>query len=351
MLQKTIANIREPDKNAMEAAQKRWDNIAKPLKGLGLLEEAVTRIAGITGSPGVTLGKKGVVVMCADNGVIARGVTQTGGEVTAVVTENLTHGAASVCKMARVAGADVFPVDIGVAREVSGPGLINRKLAFGTMDMTKGPAMTREQAVKALETGIEVASELKQKGYGILATGEMGIGNTTTGSAVVSVLLHRPPAEMTGRGAGLSSAGLRRKIAAIETAIAVNRPDPDDPLDVFAKVGGFDIAGLAGVFLGCAENHIPAVVDGFISSAAALAAVRLCPAAAGYLLASHVSKEPAAALVLRELNLKPLLTAEMCLGEGTGAVAMFPLLEMACAVYREMDTFQDIQIEAYQPQT
>lgn len=351
MLQKTIANIREPDKNAMEAAQKRWDSIAKPLKGLGLLEEAVTRIVGITGSPAVTLGKKGVVVMCADNGVIAQGVTQTGGEVTAVVTENLTHGAASVCKMARVAGADVFPVDIGVAREVSGPGLINRKIAFGTMDMTKGPAMTREQAVKALETGIEIASELKQKGYGILATGEMGIGNTTTGSAVVSVLLHRPPAEMTGRGAGLSSAGLRRKIAAIETAIAVNRPDPDDPLDVLAKVGGFDIAGLAGVFLGCAENHIPAVVDGFISSAAALAAVRLCPAAAGYLLASHVSKEPAAALVLRELNLKPLLTAEMCLGEGTGAVAMFPLLEMACAVYREMDTFQDIQIEAYQPQT
>lgn len=350
-LQQTIAKIQAPDKKALEAARKRWDSVAKPLNGLGLLEEAVTRIAGMTGNPAVTLGKKGVVVMCADNGVVAQGVTQTGREVTAVVTENLARGAASVCKMACVAGADVFPVDIGVAREVSGPGLKNCKIAYGTLDMTKGPAMTRVQAVEALETGIRIAGERKRDGYGILATGEMGIGNTTTGSAVASVLLRRPPKEMTGRGAGLSSEGLRRKIAAIKTAIALNRPDPEDPLDVLAKVGGFDIAGLAGVFLGCAENHIPAVVDGFISSAAALAAVRLCPAAGGYLLASHVSKEPAAGLVLRELGLKPLLTAELCLGEGTGAVAVLPLLEMALAVYREMGTFRDIQIDAYQPQT
>lgn len=349
-LQETLGRILPPDGGAMEAARRRWDALAKPLGGLGALEDAVVRFAGASWDVSARPDKRAVTVFCADNGVVAQGVTQTGSEVTAVVTENLTRGATSVCKMAKLARADVIPVDIGVARAVSGPGLRQCKVAWGTQDMTQGPAMTREQARAALEVGIALAFELKEAGYRLLATGEMGIGNTTTGSAVASVLLGRPPAEMTGRGAGLSSEGLARKVRAVETAIARNRPDPGDALDTLAKVGGLDIAGMAGVFLGGAAARLPVLVDGFISSVAALAAKRLCPAAAGYFLGSHVSKEPAARLVLEACGAGPLIAAGMHLGEGTGAVAAMPLLDMAFAVYDGMPTFAETQIEAYTPQ-
>ena len=207
--------------------------------------------------------------------------------------------------------------------------------------------MTREQAVQALETGIEMVRRLREDGYGLLATGEMGIGNTTTSSAVASVLLNRPAEEMTGRGAGLSGDGLDRKIHAIKKAIAVNRPDPKDAIDVLAKVGGFDIAGMAGMFLGGAALGVPVVIDGFISCVAALIAQRICPQAGDYMIASHVSKEPAAHLILEALGKEAVLHGEMCLGEGSGAVALFPFLDMGVAVYESMSTFEDIHVEQY----
>lgn len=345
-LEETIKSIKPLDGGAMEAARRHWDSIAHPLHSLGRLEDALAEIAGMSGTPDVRLEKKALVVMCADNGVVEEGVTQTGQEVTAIVSENFLKEKATASILCREAGADIFPVDIGIARDTT---IINRKIAYGTRNFTKEPAMTRDQAIRALECGIGMAEELKAKGYKILATGEMGIGNTTTSSAVASVLLDRAPIEMTGRGAGLSSEGLKRKIAAIETGIRLHRPDPADPVDVLAKVGGFDIAGMAGVFLGGAALGIPVVMDGFISSVAALAASRIAPAALPYMVASHVSKEPAAHLILEALGKEPFLTCGMCLGEGTGAVALFPLLSMACAVYQSMSTFTENQIEEYKP--
>ncbi len=348
--EEALAAIQPTDPAVEEAAWVHWDSLAKPLRALGLLEQAVVRMAGIQNTTNVRLGKKAVVAMCADNGVVEEGVTQTGQEVTAIVTENMTHHDTTVCQMASVAHADVIPVDVGVCRPVEGPGLVQRCVRRSTRNMTKEPAMTREEAMQAIQAGIDVVCALKEKGYGLIATGEMGIGNTTTSSAIVSVLLDKDPAEVTGRGAGLSTEGLNRKVSAIETAIAKHHPDPKDPLDVLSKVGGLDIAGLVGVYLGCAANRIPVLVDGFISAAAALVAVRMCPAVNDYLMASHVSKEPAGQLMMDALGLKPFLHAEMCLGEGTGAVAAMPLLEMGLAVYHGMVSFEDTNIETYVPQ-
>ena len=347
-LTQQLAQIGPLDQRAMEEAQPRSDSIAHPLNSLGLLERDIVHIAGITGSADMDLSQKAVVVMCADNGVVAQGVTQTGQDVTAIVTENMSKGDTSVCCMSRVAGAEVIPVDIGVAKPVTGARIRQKCVRRGTADMTQGPAMTREEAAQAVMTGLELVGELKEAGYRILATGEMGIGNTTTSSAIVSVLLGKEAAEVTGRGAGLSTEGYQKKIAAVERAIAFNRPDPADGLDVLHKVGGLDIAGLAGVFLGGAVHHIPVLVDGFISSAAALTAAAICPACRDYMLGSHASNEPAGRMVLEALGLHPFLFAEMCLGEGTGAVAVMPLLEMGAAVYRGMCTFEATDIEAYQ---
>ena len=348
-LEEVIQGIVPADEEAMGRAKARWDSIAKPLGSLGALEDAVIRIAGMTGSPDVDISKRAVVVMCADNGVVAEGVTQTGQEVTAIVAENMSTGDTSVCAMSRTAGAEVVPVDIGTVTPMKGARIRQKCVRRGTANMTQGPAMSREEAVQAILAGVEIAQELRGRGVKLLATGEMGIGNTTTSSALAAVLLNRPVEDMTGRGAGLSSEGLQRKIRAIETAVRVNRPDPGDVLDVLHKVGGLDIAGLAGVFLGGALCHTPVLVDGFISSVAALVAARLCPAAKDYMLGSHASEEPASRLVLSELGLRPFLYAGMRLGEGTGAVAVMPLLDMGLAVYREMTTFEDTNIEAYQP--
>lgn len=222
------------------------------------------------------------------------------------------------------------------------------KVAMGTRNMVKEPAMTREEAAKGIEAGIEMVSRLKAKGYGLLATGEMGIGNTTTSSAVASVLLDRPVEEMTGRGAGLSSDGLNRKITAIKKAIDKHQPDPKDAIDVLAKVGGLDIAGMAGVFIGGAAFGVPVVIDGFISCVAALIAQRICPTVGDYMIASHVSKEPAAHLILEALGKEAVIHGDMCLGEGSGAVALFPFLDMGTAVYQSMSTFDDIHVEQYE---
>lgn len=344
--EEAVKNIRPADRDAMENAQKRWNSIAKPLHSLGKMESLVIRIAGITGSADIDIRKKALVAMCADNGVVEEGVTQTGQEVTAIVAENFLSGDTSACVMCRQCGTDVYPVDVGMAVDTKVS--TEFKVMHGTHNMTKGPAMSREEAVKAIEAGIEMARRLKEAGYGILATGEMGIGNTTTSSAVAAVLLDRPVEEMTGRGAGLSSEGLQRKINAIKTAVRINSPDPSDPVDVLAKVGGLDIAGLAGVFLGGAAYRIPVVMDGFISCAAALAAQKICPQASDYMIASHVSKEPAAELILKALGKEAVIHGDMCLGEGSGAVALFPFLDMGIAVYESMSTFEDIKVDQYE---
>mgnify|MGYP000576348051 FL=1 len=344
-LEETLVQIKPLDERAMKIAAKRWDSIAKPLHSLGKMEKLVIQIAGITGDPDIHIKKRALVPMCADNGVVEEGVTQTGQEVTAIVAENFLSGDTSACVMSRQCGTKVIPVDIGMTVDTRVS--TDLKVACGTANMTKEPAMTREQAVQALETGIEMVRRLKEDGYGLLATGEMGIGNTTTSSAVASVLLNRPAEEMTGRGAGLSGDGLDRKIHAIKKAIAVNRPDPKDAIDVLAKVGGFDIAGMAGMFLGGAALGVPVVIDGFISCVAALIAQRICPQAGDYMIASHVSKEPAAHLILETLGKEAVLHGEMCLGEGSGAVALFPFLDMGVAVYESMSTFEDIHVEQY----
>lgn len=334
--------ILPPDAQAMAAARRRWDDIAKPVGSLGALEDAIVRIAGIQRSEHVEIGKRAVIVMCADNGVLAQGVAQTPGRITAVMTQMIAARRSSVCLMAACAHADVLPVEIGVSQHMHIDGLLDRHIADGTADMTQGPAMTRAQAERAVQIGMDVVRDCRSQGYALLATGEMGIGNTTTSSAMASVLLGRDAEAMTGRGAGLSDEGLCRKLDAIRRAVAINTPDPADAFDVLQKLGGFDIAGLAGVFLGGAKYGVPVLVDGFISAVAALTAVRLCPAASAYMLASHVSAEPAGKAVLDALSLTPILYAGMRLGEGTGAAALLPVLDMAVRVYHELPTYADI---------
>ena len=320
-LKNLLKAVTPADEAARAAAHAHWASLAKPLGGLGRLETMVEDAAALMGNPAPDFTRRAVLVLCADNGVVAQGVSQTDATVTRAVLENLTLRRTSVCRMAP-----------------------------GTADFTHGPAMTRAEALQAIAVGIALVQAQKRSGVQLLATGEMGIGNTTTSSAVASVLLRRPPAALTGRGAGLSDEGLQRKIAAIERGIAVNSPDAADPLGVLAALGGFDIAGLCGVFLGGALESIPIVMDGFISGVAALCAVRLCPAAAKAVFASHASSEPGAQLVLEALGKKALITADLHLGEGTGAVASLPLWDMAMAVYNGCYSFTEGGIAPYTPQ-
>jgi len=342
----TIRQINPADAEAAARCRSRWNRIAKPLYGLGALEDLLVRIAAVQGTEKIDIQKKALVIFCADNGVVAEGVSQTGQETTAIVAENFVDGRACASILCRRAGVDLFPVDVGMAVDTSR--VEKRKCRCGTSNMTEGPAMSLQEAVRTVEAGIAKARELAKEGYRILAAGEMGIGNTTTSSAVASVLLGREPADMTGRGAGLSAEGLRKKVFAVRRAISINRPDPADPVDVLAKVGGFDIAALTGLFLGGAACRVPVVIDGFISAVAALLAVRMAPSCAAYMLPSHVSGEPGGRAVMQALGLSPVLDAGMHLGEGAGAVTLFPLLDMACDIYDHMDTFEEIHVGQYE---
>ena len=262
----------------------------------------------------------------------------------------LAAGESTVCHMARVANCAVIPVDVGISAKGKIPGVRSCRIRRGTEDMTMRPAMSRAECVSAILTGAELVGELAAAGTQIIAVGEMGIGNTTAAGAVTSVLLDLPPEQVTGRGAGLSDAGLMRKIHAVRQAIAVNDPRPADPIDVLHKVGGLELAAMCGAFLGGAAFHVPVIVDGVISAAAALCAVGICPDARHALLPSHVSSEPAGPLLLDALELQPLLTAGLHLGEGSGAVALLPLLDMALSVYHSGQTFGRLGIDAYTPQ-
>ena len=336
--------IRPYDQAAADRAVAQWNSIAKPIGSLGVLEDDVVRIAGITGSEDIDISRRVVLAMCADNGVVAQGVTQTGQEVTGLVASNMVRNCSSVCQMAKPTHADVVPVDVGIASPVEG--IADKNVMRGTNDMTLGPAMSREQAEAGVQAGIDMVHKLVGEGYRIIVTGEMGIGNTTTSSALVSALMGADPEVVTGKGAGLSDEGLVRKVAAIRKAIEVNKPDAGDALDCLAKVGGLDIAGMAGTFIGGALEGVPVIVDGFVSLVAALVAVRLCPGCRPFMLASHVSAEPAARMVMDELGLSPVITAGMRLGEGTGAVCLLPLLDMTLMLYRGT-TFAATGMDAY----
>ena len=348
-LMQLLAAITPPDETARAAAHTHWASLAKPLGGLGALETLLEDAAALTGTAQFDFSRRAVAVLCADNGVVAQGISQTDQSVTRAVAENLAARRTSVCRMAQAAHCDVLPVDLGIAGAPV-PGVRDCRIAAGTADFTKGPAMTRAEAVEAIGRGIALTRQLAAEGYGLVATGEMGIGNTTTSSAVAAVLLVQPVQTMTGRGAGLSDAGLARKVDTIRRGIACNVPNPDDVLDVLGKLGGFDIAGLCGMFLGGALAGVPVLMDGFISGVAALCAVRLCPAASKAVFASHCSTEPAARLVLESLGKTPLLTAGLHLGEGTGAVASIPLWDMALAVYEGCYSFAEGGIAPYTPQ-
>ena len=349
LIQKTCTEIEKLDERAMQTAASRWNDVAKPLHSLGLLEDIVIRIAGITRDASFRTDPKALVVFCADNGVVEEGVTQTGQEVTATVAENFLKGETTAAEMCKKTGAELIPVDVGMAVDTCVRH--DRKTAYGTKNIAKGPAMTRLEAERTIETGIHIAGGVADRGFRMAAAGEMGIGNTTTASAVASVLLGLPVPMMTGRGAGLDDERLKNKIRVIERAIEINDPNVDDPIDVISKLGGFDIAAICGFYLGCAANHIPVLLDGIVSCVAALAAVRLCPAANEYLIASHVSAEPAADKLLEALGKKAPFNAGMFLGEGTGAVCLFPLIDMAVDIYRSMSTFAEIKVEPYRDYT
>lgn len=336
------------NESARQEAAVRWNAVAKPLHSLGKLEDMIVQIAGIQETADVCLSPRCVLVFCGDHGVVAEGVSQSGQEVTALVARSIAQGSANVNLMAAVSRTDVYAVDMGMAQDV--PGMIVRKRAYGTQNMTRVAAMTSAQAEAAVQAGMDLVGEMKARGYRLIATGEMGIGNTTASTAMACALLGLSAEELTGRGAGLSDAGLARKIKAIELALAVNQPDSRDPMDVLAKVGGFEIAGMAGSFLGGMQHRVPIVIDGMISAVAALLAVRLCPQARNFMLPSHMSREPAMRRIMQELALEPMIHAQLALGEGTGAVTLLPLLDMARRIYAGTHTFDDLGMQAYTPQ-
>ena len=340
--------IDAPDEAAAKAVKDKWDAIAKPLDGLGAFETMFARFGAVYGRTDFSLKKRAVIVMCADNGVVAEGISQSGQEVTAIVTANMGRRISTVCRMAAACGTEVIPVDIGVADGSERPGVLDLHVRRGTRDFAAEPAMTEEETLAAVGTGMELVRKCREQDYTILATGEMGIGNTTTSTAVIAALTGCSVSSIVGKGAGLSQEGIRRKQQVIETALQKYGLKNADPLRILSCVGGLDIAGLAGVFIGGAVCHIPVVIDGVISAAAALLAERLLPGTAQYAFPSHFGKEPAAGLVMRELGKQPVIEAELALGEGTGAVMLFPLLDMVMPVYENHTTFEDIHVGQYE---
>lgn len=342
-LEETLEKIQPLDDDAMRAARTRQSNLTKPSGSLGRLEDLSVQLAGIAQQcpPPLPI-RKSVLVFVGDHGVTAQGVSAFPQEVTAQMVLNFLNGGAAINALARQAGARVVIVDAGVAAEISPPeGLVNGKIAHGTADMTQEPAMTRAQARAALELGIRVAQREIESGLDMLACGDMGIGNTTAAAAITAILTGKPVRDVTGRGTGVDDVSLSRKVAAIEKAIAVNRPDPHDGLDVLAKVGGFEIGGIAGAMLAAAAARVPVIVDGFIATAGALIACALSPQAQAYLIAGHRSAELGHEAALAHLDLAPLLNLRMRLGEGTGAALAFHVVEAAARILREMATFAE----------
>jgi nicotinate-nucleotide--dimethylbenzimidazole phosphoribosyltransferase len=342
LISRTVQNIKPLDKECMSQARTRQDNLTKPAGSLGRLEDLSVQMAGIQGKPLPRIKNKAIIVMAADHGVVAQGTSAYPQEVTAQMVMNFLHGGAGINVISRQIGARVVIVDMGVIGKMEAdPNLLSRKIAPGTADMCSGPAMTTAQATRAIETGIEIVESEIQKGLDIVATGEMGIGNTTASAAICSVMTGIKPAEVTGRGTGLDDKQLQHKIEMIEKALSLHNVSSEKPLEILSRVGGFEIGGLAGVILGAAAHRVAVVVDGYISGAAALIAAGLCPQVKDYLIAGHCSIEPGHKYLLRHLGLKPLLDLNLRLGEGTGAALGICLVETSCHILSDMATFAE----------
>jgi len=340
----SFVKVPPPSREAADRARRRLDSLTKPPGSLGVLEELSVRLAAMKGALCNPFESKCVIVMAGDHGVAREGVSAYPPEVTAQMLANIASGGAAVSVLARQAGARLVPVDIGVAADVEAEGVLIRKVRRGTDDISRGPAMSVEEARKAVETGIDVVLQQVASGSDLVATGEMGIGNTTPASALIAVFTGRRPAEVTGPGTGLGGGALARKVAVVERALAVNEPDASRPLEVLAALGGFEIAGLAGVVLGAASRRVPVIVDGLISTAAALCACALEPTAGHYLVASHLSSEPGHRVALEALGIPPLIHMDMRLGEGTGAVLAMNIVEAAARIPLEMATFESAAV-------
>lgn len=335
------------DRGLWQQIKAGWDSVAKPLDSMGVFEGTLARIGAIQGTVHPRLEKNRILVCCADNGIVAEGVSQCGQEITAVCAENIANGRSSVAIMAKQAGVDIKAVDVGIATDAVLSNVMDRKVRRGTRNFLREPAMTMEEAERAIQIGMELVRESKEEGVEILGIGEMGIGNTTTSSAVTAALLGLPVETVTGRGAGLDDQGLSRKREVIRLALQ-NYGAMHEPMEILSKVGGLDIACMAGICLGGAICHVPIVLDGFISLAAALVACRLEPTVREYLIPSHSGKEPAMKAIEEELKLSPVIYANMALGEGTGAVLMLQLLKTVSAVYEKSCSFEDAGIRKYE---
>lgn len=355
VIQRALSCIGELDQKAMARARERQDSLTKPQRSLGVLEDIAVKLSGITGELFPNVDRKTVIVMAADHGVTEEGVSAYPSEVTAQMVLNFLRGGAAINVLARYAGARVHVVDIGVAVELpqthevaarvdGATAFTKAKVRPGTANMCRGAAMTRQEAEEAVAVGIRVAQEEIRAGAKLLATGDMGIGNTTASAAVFCALTGIPAAEVVGRGTGISEAKVAHKAAVVEKAIAVNCPNPGDPIDVLAKVGGLEIGGIAGVILGAAELRVPVVIDGFISGAGAMVAYRLNPKVRNFMFPSHLSEEKGHRLMLHAMALQPMIHMNMRLGEGTGACLAFMLIEAACRIQREMATFAEASV-------
>ncbi len=341
-LEKMIAQITPLDEAAMELARQHQAQLAKPPGSLGKLEDLSVQLAGITGQVHNKIEKKHLLVFAADNGVVAEGVSSAPQSVTLMQTINLTRHKTGASTLCRHFGCDITVCDVGVNAQIREPGVLNRKIAFGTANMTQGPAMTRMQALQAIRTGFDLAKSTQAD---VLGIGEMGIGNTTTSAAVLSVLLDADVELVTGRGGGLTDESFRKKKDVIQKAIQRNTPDKNDVVDVLSKVGGFDLAAMCGGFLGAAASRRPVVIDGFISAVAALCASRICPSATYYFVPSHASFEIGYQLAMEQMGLEPLFLLGMRLGEGSGCPLAFEILEAACAIINDMATFDQAGID------
>jgi nicotinate-nucleotide--dimethylbenzimidazole phosphoribosyltransferase len=345
LLDKTLKEIKPLYEDSVKEAWKRLDSLTKPICSLGELENIAAKMAGITGKVYNKINKKNIVIMCGDNGVVEEGVSSCPQNLTWIVTNNFTRGITGVNVLADFANSNLTVVNIGVKGEINNSKIINKKIMDGTRNMIEGPAMTREEAVRGIEAGIEIVNNLVEQGYDLLGTGEMGIGNTTTSTAMLSAFSGLDTETITGRGSALTDDQFENKKRIIKKALEVNSPDKNDPIDVLSKVGGLDIAGLCGCYLGAAKNRVPIVIDGFIASAAALCAYKLNPLVKDYMFPSHLTAEPGGIYMMKELELEPMLNLKMRLGEGTGCPLAFNIIEAALHVIENMGTFEDAKIE------
>ncbi|MFJ3387371.1 MULTISPECIES: nicotinate-nucleotide--dimethylbenzimidazole phosphoribosyltransferase [unclassified Lysinibacillus] len=345
LLQQTIQNIQSADYIMMEKARERIDALCKPPRSLGKLEALAVQLSGITGELFPAIDNKAIIVCAADHGVCDEGVTSNPQNVTVFQTLNFPRGGTGVCAIAKITDAKIVTVDVGVKEDIPhDAGVIVKKIKYGTDNMAKGPAMSREEAIQSIEVGIEVATEEIKNGINVLGTGEMGIGNTTPSAAILSVLRECHPNEVTGFGAGVGPGGIAHKVQVIYDAIALNKPNRDDAIDILGKVGGLEIGAMAGVILAAAAHRKPVVIDGFISTIAALIAYELEPNVKDYIIPSHASEEPGAKIAAEMLGVEPMLQMNMRLGEGSGTALAFPILDAACSMMKNMATLEEAML-------